>query len=165
MRLISWDLVSWSLMRILISWGNSRENPPLAKSHETRLRPSPTKNSTPLSGGNVTLCRFFNGLRAVLIFSWRPQYIKNLYSENYWRDTSIVFHLGISKAQRRKCVTFPPDASVHRKRHISTGQGVVPKTLVIKSTTGPRLLLDLTALHCSAGCRPTPNPNTAANAY
>ncbi len=38
MRLISWDLVSWSLMRILISCGNSRENPHLAKSHETRLR-------------------------------------------------------------------------------------------------------------------------------
>ena len=35
----------------------------------------------------------------------------------------------------------------------------------VKSPTGPRLLLDSTALHCSAGCRPTPNPNTTANAY
>ena len=45
MRLIWWDLVSWSLMRILISWGNSQENPHLAKSHETRLRPSPTHHT------------------------------------------------------------------------------------------------------------------------
>ena len=45
MRLIWWDLVSWSLMRILISWGDSQENPHLAKSHETRLRPSPTHHT------------------------------------------------------------------------------------------------------------------------
>ena len=34
----------------------------------------------------------------------------------------IIYYLGISKAQRRKFVTFPPDASVRRIRHISTGQ-------------------------------------------
>jgi len=34
----------------------------------------------------------------------------------------IIYYLGISKAQRRKCITFPPDASVRQKRHISTGQ-------------------------------------------
>ena len=32
------------------------------------------------------------------------------------------------------------------------GLSIVP----IKSTTGPRLLLDSTALHCSAGCQPPP---------
>ena len=34
------------------------------------------------------------------------------------------------------------------------GLSIVP----IKSTTGPRLLLDSTALHCSAGCQPKPAP-------
>ena len=34
----------------------------------------------------------------------------------------IIYYLGISKAQRRKFVTFPPDASVRQIRHISTGQ-------------------------------------------
>ena len=33
---------------------------------------------TPLSGGNPDFCRFFYGLRAVLIFSRRPKYIKNM---------------------------------------------------------------------------------------
>ena len=28
----------------------------------------------------------------------------------------------------------------------------------LKSATGPRLVLDSTALHCSAGCRPRPAP-------
>jgi hypothetical protein len=34
--------------------------------------------------------------------------------------------------------------------------------LVFKSPTGPRLLLNSTALHCSAGCRPTPTTKDSA---
>jgi len=34
----------------------------------------------------------------------------------------IIYYLGISKAQHRKFFTFPPDVSVRRILHISTGQ-------------------------------------------
>ncbi len=41
--------------------------------------------NTPLSGWNVNFCRFFNGFRAVLIFSWQSPCIKNVkfYGESF----------------------------------------------------------------------------------
>jgi len=44
----------------------------------------------------------------------------------------LIYYLGISKSQRRKFFTFPPDASVRRILHISTGQR---STLYSNNTT------------------------------
>jgi hypothetical protein len=45
-----------------------------------------------------------------------------LYSENYWRDTSIVFNLGINTTLSRKLLTSKPDTKIGQTIVINSSQ-------------------------------------------
>jgi len=54
---------------------------------------------------------------------WTLMYLSTiLYSENYWREVSIVFNLGINTTLSRKLLTSNPDTKIGQNIVINSGQ-------------------------------------------